>query len=116
MRFLADESIHKEIVDQLRAEEYIITCVSEIAQRIPDNAVIELANYESVIILTEDKDFGELVFRQNLSTQGVVLVRLQGLSPNEKAKRISEAIRDNLYRLQDRFTVISKDKVRMRSY
>lgn len=116
MQFLADESIHKEIVDQLRAEEYIVTCVSEIAQRIPDNAVIDLANYESEIILTEDKDFGELVFKQGLSTRGVILVRLQSLSPNEKAKRISEAIQDNLYLLQDKFTVITKDRVRVRSY
>ena len=78
--------------------------------------VLKLAMTEKRILITEDKDFGELVFKQGLSTRGVILVRLQSLSPNEKAKRISEAIQDNLYLLQDKFTVITKDRVRVRSY
>lgn len=116
MVFLVDENVDRVIINSLREDGFTVLCVGEIAPSIPDNEVIDLANNESALLLTEDKGFGELIFEHEMFTYGIVLVRLSGLSSYEKAKRISEAIRDNLYRLQDRFTVISKDKVRMRSY
>lgn len=53
---------------------------------ISDDIVLELANSEGVLLLTADKDFGELVFRLRRVSSGVVLVRLAGLSPIKKSE------------------------------
>mgnify|MGYP003976285159 CR=1 FL=1 len=61
---LPDECIDKRIVDNLRDKGYDMICVAELAPSIPDDEVLDLANEKSAILLTNDKDFGELVFRQ----------------------------------------------------
>jgi predicted nuclease of predicted toxin-antitoxin system len=114
MRLFADESIDGPIIRQLRRDGHNIIYVKEIRPGISDEEVLALANHELAIILTEDKDFGELVFRRGLFTYGVILARLQGLSPNEKAKRISEAIQNNQHNLWNKFVVITEDKIRIR--
>ena len=76
MKFLADENIDKPIVARLRADGHIVFYVAEIGPGLPDNKVIELSNKEEALLLTADKDFGELVFRQGLIMQGVILIRL----------------------------------------
>ena len=114
MRLFADESIDDPIVRQLRSDSHDILYVKEIKLGISDEEVLALASQELAVILTEDKDFGELVFRRGLFTYGVILARLPGLSPNEKAKRISEAIQNNQHNLWNKFVVITEDKIRIR--
>jgi hypothetical protein len=58
-------------------------------------------------LLTCDKDFGELVYRQALTHAGVVLIRLDGLSSESKGTIVSLAIKDHLAEMQDAFTVTS---------
>ena len=50
---------------------------------ITDAEVLNLANNESAILLTSDKDFGELIFRLHRIAAGVVLIRLFGLASND---------------------------------
>lgn len=59
---------------------------------IADDEVLNLANNEGAILLTSDKDFGELVFRLCRIAAGVVLIRLFGLSPNDRAEIIANGI------------------------
>jgi predicted nuclease of predicted toxin-antitoxin system len=92
MNFLADESVDRQIVDRLRQENHRVGYVAEMAPGIPDDAVLDLANREGALLLTADKDFGELVFRQHLLAPGVVLIRLAGLSPTNKAAIVASAI------------------------
>jgi predicted nuclease of predicted toxin-antitoxin system len=53
---------------------------------------LELANRKSAVLITTDKDFGEIVFRQGRSSGAVVPIRLEGLSPETKARIVSRAI------------------------
>ncbi|MBU1744766.1 MAG: DUF5615 family PIN-like protein [Proteobacteria bacterium] len=55
------------------------------APGISDDTVLELANNEGSLLLTSDKDFGDLVFRLRRLSAGVVLIRLAGLTPAKKA-------------------------------
>ncbi len=64
--------------------------------------------------LTEDKDFGELAFRQRLVHHGVVLIRLSGLSNLTKAAIVAEALRDRGEELVNAFSVISPGLIRIR--
>ena len=114
MNLLADESVDRQIVDQLSLDGHRVLYVAEMAPGISDDAVLDLANQEGVVLLTADKDFGELLFRQRRATRGVVLVRLAGLSPERKAGLVSSAIRQRTSQLTGAFTVITPGMVRVR--
>lgn len=85
MNLLVDESVGKSIVDELRQNGHNVLYVAEFAPSIDDGAVLHQANLNRALLLTEDKDFGELGFRQGLLRMGVILIRLSGLSLQAKA-------------------------------
>jgi len=68
VNFVADERVDRQIVEQLREDGHPVIYVSEMDPGIPGEDVLRLANHESAILITADKDFGELVFRQALAT------------------------------------------------
>ena len=76
--------------------------------------MIQRANHESALLITADKDFGELVFRQGRIAYGVVLIRLHGLSSPRKAEVVSVAVREHIDELAWNFTVITRRLVRIR--
>lgn len=84
MTLLLDENIDEPIVEALKDLELKIISISDISPGITDEEVLNIANRESAVILTADKDFGELIFRKRLISKGVVLVRLHGISADEK--------------------------------
>jgi predicted nuclease of predicted toxin-antitoxin system len=86
VNFVADENIDRQIVERLREDGHTVIYVAEMDPGIPDEDVIRLADMRSSTLITADKDFGELVFRQALVTHGVVLIRLAGLSQSRKAE------------------------------
>ena len=75
MRFLADESADFAAVRALRAAGHDVAAAAEIAPRADDADVIDLSVAEKRILLTEDKDFGQLVYAHGKKTVGVVLIR-----------------------------------------
>jgi predicted nuclease of predicted toxin-antitoxin system len=114
MNFFADESVDHPIVERLRADGHDVLAVAEMTPSIPDDTVLAHANQREDLLLTGDKDFGELVFRQHQVTAGVVLIRLAGLSAGAKAGIVSAAIREHGEELLHAFTVISPGMVRIR--
>ncbi|MDE0469368.1 MAG: DUF5615 family PIN-like protein [Candidatus Poribacteria bacterium] len=114
MNLLADESIGKSIVRELRQNGHNVLYIAEFAPSIDDEAVLHQANLNRALLLTEDKDFGELVFRQRLVHMGVVLVRLSGLSLPAKATSISTVLANHEDELLEAFSVISPGRVRIR--
>ncbi len=75
MRFLADESCDHAVVLALRGAGHDVTAIGESQRGATDETVIELASRERRVVLTEDKDFGQLVFAAAKSTAGVIFVR-----------------------------------------
>jgi predicted nuclease of predicted toxin-antitoxin system len=74
MNFLADEGIDKQIVDRLRQDGHSVVSIAEESPGITDDVILEMANQASAVLVTRDKDFGELVYRMSRVTQGVILV------------------------------------------
>ncbi len=114
MKFLGDENLDWQIVERLRLGGHEVLYVVEMGPGIPDDEVLELANNQGAILLTSDKDFGELVFRLRRIAAGVVLIRLFGLSPNDRAEIIANAINQHPDELLGAFTVISSKNIRIR--
>lgn len=114
MRLLADEGVEVRIVERLRLEGHDVEYVAELAPGITDDDVLELANSGGRLLVTVDKDFGELVFRLGRVASGVLLVRLSGLSSDDKAAVVAGAIRDHGAQLPGAFTVVSPGMIRVR--
>lgn len=115
MNFLADGNIALSIIVRLRADGHLVARMAEIAQGDPDISVLDIANQQNAVILTEDKDFGELVIRDQLQAVGVILIRLDGFSPTERAEIIAKVVKDHERELSNAFTVIKPRTVRTRS-
>jgi predicted nuclease of predicted toxin-antitoxin system len=115
VNFLADESVDGSIVAALRVEGHNVLYIAEMRPGIDDDEVLELANSTNSILLTEDKDFGLLVYRLRRVTRGVILVRLAGLATAAKVESVRLAIRNNSPQLPGAFCVISPGFVRIRN-
>lgn len=114
MNFIADESVDAQIVDRVRTDGHDVESVAEMSPSISDDVVLDRANSTQSLLMTGDKDFGEMIFRLRRVTLGVILVRLSGLSAPLKAELISEAIRVHGDEMLHAFTVISPGLVRIR--
>jgi len=79
-----------------------------------DEVVLMESRISASVLITADKDFGELVFRLRQASTGVMLVRLWGLSPAMKAGVVSEAIRQHGQELDGAFAVLSPGSIRIR--
>ncbi|MFH1118040.1 MAG: DUF5615 family PIN-like protein, partial [Pseudomonadota bacterium] len=91
MKIVADEGVDRPIVEKLRCEQHEVIYVAELAPGINDDDVLRLAKERHAILLTADKDFGELVFRLNRAGEGIVLIRLHGFPSEEKAAITAKA-------------------------
>lgn len=114
MNLVADEGVDRHIVAQLRQDGHDVLYIAEMEPSISDDNVLSHANAQGALLLTEDKDFGELVFRQQLVHTGVVLIRLAGLSSQMKAVMVSAIFRDHAVELSNAFSVLSPGMVRIR--
>lgn len=114
MMLLADESVDKPIVDALRSAGFNVFYVLEVAPGTDDATVLHLSNQEQRVLLTQDKDFGELVFRLRNVHYGVVLVRLPGYTPSDKAALVMKLLLQHQAEITKAFTVIQPNAIRIR--
>jgi len=102
------------MVEALRADGHDVLYAVETMQGATDDQILEIAFEQHRLLVTEDKDFGELVVRQRKSSHGVVLVRLPGFSGAEKAEFVVTAVTAHGEELAGAFTVITSKAVRVR--
>lgn len=114
MKIIADEGIDQQIVDRLRRDGHDVWYVAEMEPGISDRVVFEIAGRESAVILTADKDFGEMVVRQRLTAVGVVLIRLAGLSSARKTDIVVSFITQHASELERSFSVVTPGLARIR--
>jgi predicted nuclease of predicted toxin-antitoxin system len=114
MNFLADESVDGQIVERLRQDGHDVLYIAEMEPGISDEQVLEKANENQSLLLTVDKDFGELVFRLGRLHNGVVLIRLGGYSSEMRAEIVSVTKSQFASILNNSFSVISPGRIRIR--
>jgi len=112
-RFLADESCDFGVVRALRAAGFDVIAVVEKAAGAVDERVIELAHSESRILLTEDRDFGRLVFAAAHPTSGVIFIRFPAGRRSELPARVLDLVGREAARLKTSFTVVGPERVRI---
>jgi len=114
VKLVADESLDLPIVERLRRDGHDVGYVAEMAPGVSDDKVLALVNQETRLLVTADKDFGELVFRQGRALPGVVLIRLAGLSAGRKADIVASALAAHGQELPGAFTVVTPGAIRIR--
>lgn len=114
MLFLADESCDHAVVRALRGAGHQVASIAEDAPGTDDDLVLELARREGQVVLTEDKDFGQLVYASARETGGVVFLRF----PAGVRKALPGAAVETVARLGEEligaFVVIEPGGVRVR--
>lgn len=116
MRFLANENFPAPSTAVLRKAGYDVTSIQESHSGISDDQVLAIAKKELRIILTFDKDYGELIFRGNLvDPPPVVFFRYRGKAPFEAGMMLLETILSGTA-IEQCFTVMERDGIRQRTY
>jgi predicted nuclease of predicted toxin-antitoxin system len=113
MNFVADESCAGPVIRALRDAGHDVLAIAEVTQGAPDEQVLECALNEKRVLITEDRDFGELVYAHGRSSAGVILVRFHSSVRRAKAPSVLEAVTRLSSQLQNAFTVIEPGRVRI---
>jgi len=114
LKFLADECCDAGLVASLRDLGHDVTYVIEEKTGSSDDKVLTTAYNEGRILLTEDKDFGELVYRLRKPSAGIVLIRIDVKDRHMKWPRLKTLIEKYEERLPGNFIVIHPNKYRFR--
>jgi predicted nuclease of predicted toxin-antitoxin system len=114
VRYLADESVGQSIVDALRGAGYEVDSIAELSLGASDLDVLARASRQSSVLITEDKDFGELVFRRKQPNPSVVLLRLSGLTRQRRIAIAVQVFADRAADFAGAFTVVTDAGVRVR--
>jgi predicted nuclease of predicted toxin-antitoxin system len=114
VRFLVDECCDAALVDGLRADEHDVVYAVESMRGAPDGDVLALAVREHRILITEDKDFGELVYRLQRPAHGIVFLRFEFSEREAKLARLRSVVADEEARLAAAYVVLEPDKLRIR--
>jgi predicted nuclease of predicted toxin-antitoxin system len=114
MRWLCDECVDRAIVNHLRRADYDVVFVVESARGAADEEIVDLADHENRLLLTEAKDFGELVFRWKHRIPGLILLRIEPEKRVMKWPRLEAAITMFGGGLLGRYTVVEERRFRSR--
>ncbi len=114
LSLLADENIDQRLVSSLRLAGISVYSVAESSTGITDEEAMRLSEGLGALILTDDKDFGEIVFRKQRSCPGVVLLRLAGVDHSRKADHLIQVMARYGSEMIGKFVVITAERVRIR--
>jgi predicted nuclease of predicted toxin-antitoxin system len=112
VKFIGDVNVEKPIIDYLLANGYNTKWIPDLDRRMVDEKLLELASREKRILVTNDKDFGELTFRQKRVSAGIVLFRVKGQNSRDKVRLLRKLLLAHGNRLRGYFTVVTRKKVR----
>ncbi|MDF5722276.1 MAG: DUF5615 family PIN-like protein [Rhizonema sp. PD37] len=115
MQFLANENFPLPSVRYLRKSGYDIAAIIEDSPGIEDTEVLARAVHEQRVILTFDRDYGELIYRLKLSSPaGVIYFRYQPRSPQEPAEQLLIISTTEGLHFEGKFTVVERKQIRQR--
>jgi predicted nuclease of predicted toxin-antitoxin system len=113
MLFLADESCDFAVVRALRGAGHDVAAVTETRSGASDEEVVQLALDEQRVLLTEDRDFGQLVFASSVSPPGVIYIRFPAVARGAMAADVLQVVDRYGNALVGRFLVVQPGRVRV---
>ena len=114
MNLIADENLDAAVVAFLRNEGHDVLWMVELAPGTSDMDILKIARQDQRVILTFDRDFGELVFHRGESAVGIIFLRLLPPSPAGLLDEFRKLWPQVASKAVGNFIVVAKDKVRIR--
>jgi len=114
MKVVADESVEFEVINALRQNNISVYSIAELHAGIPDEEVLEIANEQACLLITEDKDFGELTYRLNKTSHGILLLRILNVFDEQKAAMVLKTLKTKHQQMLHSFSVLSNRKLRIK--
>ena len=113
MKFIVDESTGKSIADFLR-EKHDTVFVGTEMKSASDSDIMERALSEDRVIVTNDKDFGELAIREGKDAEGILLLRLQIETPENKKKALENLLEEHREKIRGNLLIAREDQIKTR--
>ena len=114
LKFLFDVGVSRKVELWLKENGYDIKAVRDINPRLADKEILDIAVKEERIIVTMDKDFGELIYKSGLAHRGVLLLRLDEAGSDEKLAIVRFILDNYSDEIFDKFCVFQKDRLRIK--
>jgi predicted nuclease of predicted toxin-antitoxin system len=114
MKFIVDESAGIAVAQYLRGIGHDVFAVTETMPQAEDNAILIKAVSEGRVLITNDKDFGDLIFRSGHAHHGVLFLRLQDESAASRVRVVKAVLNQYADFLKMNFIVATERRVRIR--
>lgn len=115
MNLVADESVDFGIINILRQKGIVVVSICEDFSGIKDTEVLNIALDRQCLLITEDKDFGELTYRLKFRHFGILLLRLSDVPRKERIQMASEIIEEYFDKMKGNFSVLTKNGLRIKT-
>ena len=114
MKFLLDESVDVRLAHYLTFFDHDVTAIApDYPNALSDTEVLQIAVREERILITNDRDFGELIFRHHLPHRGVIYLRLRTVDLGFAQSRLGDLL--TRYQEQmDNFFAVTNQRIRIR--
>ena len=112
MRFLVDECTGPKVAQWLREQGFEVFSVYEEARGIKDDKIIRKAYSENWILITNDKDFGEKVYKEGYPHNGIIFLSLEDERSKVKIETLHQLLKNYKNQLENNFIVVTETKVR----
>lgn len=113
MKFLIDECVGHGIAQWLQDQGYDAISILEVSPGISDDEVLNKAFNEDRILVTMDKDFGDIVFRSNKNHCGIILLRLSNWHKDHKISVLGNVLSNHGHELTGNFIVATEQAIRI---
>lgn len=114
MKFLVDVGVSKKVERWLAVNGYDVRCVRDINPKAKDSEILHIAVAEARMVITMDKDFGELVHNSGLKHSGVLILRLEDANGAQKVAVVKKILSDYSDMIQNKFCVFQDGRLRIK--
>jgi len=111
MKLLADVNVPKHMLVRLRADGHEVAAVVDINRRLSDRAILQLSLTEDAVIITQDRDYWQLVMVEQRPCMGVIWVRLARMPHDQRVERLAATLQEPPETFRQWFTVIYPNRV-----
>ncbi|MDI6744714.1 MAG: DUF5615 family PIN-like protein [Thermodesulfovibrionales bacterium] len=115
LKFLVDVGVGKKVEKWLADNDHDVKCIRDINPKADDSEILHLAVTEGRMVITMDKDFGELVYNSGKLHSGVLILRLEDADGNQKVKVMKKILTEYSDKLYGKFCVFQGERLRIKS-
>ncbi len=113
LKFLIDIGVSKQVEKWLKEQGYDTKDMRDIDPKAEDGVILKTAVSESRMVVTMDKDFGELVFKSGRLHAGVLILRLEDAKGSEKVEVVKTILDEHGDKLHGKFCVFQSGRLRI---